>query len=848
MQSRHPVIQHATVLVVVVLALLLLTVTANVNPHSTAWLAGAFLCLTVTVVSFRHTESEPQLRKAYRLYTVCMGLYFLVVWLLHISIPSSAPPTIDPRVVLWAKVLRAGTIFLPVCYLRFTRIFTDSRNVFVRGLEVAAWFAAAGFYVTNWLDLFAVSYRWSGKTWAPTLGGAYKIFFYYTIVVIGFSTIYSAVKVFQTEHSQQRIRLFYFLVGSIPLWITILSNFLLSIGINVYPAAGFFFIIHISILAYAVLRRQVFEVSLSLTRGLAYAVASLCLGGAYGGLLWVLTHYSGFGSQSVNFFIAPLFMAISGFILAPFVDSIQAVLDRVFFRASYNRQRAFDELARETSKSIQLSHVSEAMCRFFKDTLSPQRISIFLVTRKSQLALYASYADSFKLSTWPNSSILTSDLQPFVKVRTIAEVKIPDETMSATPGISFTVSHLGLVADITHNEELLGCVVLHPKLADERYSSSDKQLIVTAITHSSLAISNAYSFQKLEDLQLQTIRVLNGLSAGVISIQSDGKVLHANTAAKRILVQREESADVQVRDVLKANTSIHEALQSTFELGKDIENREISIAGPRQILVNTQLHRNDGEEDRVTLLMHDITEYKAMEETLRRNAGLTQAGEMIAGINHEIRNVFQPIKYQVRILNRNRDRADEDLLALEVMGERLAAMDTLLENLKNLARPIQLRKFTLSLDELTDSVWRDLSNLPSTRTVIFSLSTHGDASIEADGHWLRQVFYNILRNASEAMVERENATLSVKIQGDENSVEVAFIDNGPGISEEIRERLFTPFVSTKGAAGTGLGLTISKRAIELHSGTLRVETSKNGTTFIVKLPRSHVVLNQRHLS
>lgn len=847
MQLRHPVIQHAAVLALVVIAFLLLTFTANVNPHSTAWLVGAFLCLIVTLVSFQQSDDDNRLRNAYRLYTACMGLYFLVVWLLHYSVPKSAGAEIESIVVLWAKILRAGTIFLPVCYLRFTRIFTDPAGRWLKEIETGAWCAALAFYVTNWLDMFAVSYRWSGKTWAPTLGGAYRYFFYYTIGIIGLATVHSAIKLFWSEQSQQRVRLFYFLIGSIPLWLTIMSNFLLSVGINIYPAAGFFFIAHITILAYAVLRKRVFEVSISLARGLAYAVASLCLGVAYGGLLWFLTHKSGLTSESVNFVIAPLFMAISGFFLAPFVDAVQRVLDRLFFRSASNRQRAFDILTAATSKNNDLPDILAALCHFLNETLKPQQVSIYLLSRAGQISRYGTFREVFEQSSWPSAPVLPSNLQTFVEIGAISEIEIQSEADLKAP-VSLTTSQKGLIADISHNDVLLGCVLLHPKLADEAYSPLDRQLVRTAIAHSSLAISNAYSFKKLEELQLQTLRQLNGLNAGVLSIQADGKISLANAAAKRILGLPDNIEGTTLVAGGNSNAFIVEAIESTFKSGVDISNREVSIAGSRQVLLNTQFHRSENQENLVTVLIHDITDYKAMEETVRRNAGLAQAGEMIAGINHEIRNVFQPIRYQVRILNRNSERSAEDLAALEVMNERLSAMDKLLENLKNLARPIMLRKYPLNVGELIESVWRDLGSSSAASKITFTMDVQGDSEVAADGHWLRQVFYNILKNASEALSGTDNPTLRVSIKGTVDSIEISFADNGPGIPAEILPRLFTPFVSTKGAAGTGLGLSISRKAIELHSGTLHVDSTAGGTIFTVRLPRINTLMKQTALA
>jgi signal transduction histidine kinase len=110
--------------------------------------------------------------------------------------------------------------------------------------------------------------------------------------------------------------------------------------------------------------------------------------------------------------------------------------------------------------------------------------------------------------------------------------------------------------------------------------------------------------------------------------------------------------------------------------------------------------------------------------------------------------------------------------------------------------------------------------------------------VDADSDALREVFVNLVRNAVQAT--GGHGSVSIAAEQNEHSVDVRVTDDGPGISEEIRSRLFQPFATTK-ADGTGLGLAICRRIITGHQGTLGYETGTGGTTFRVTSPcRAHL--------
>jgi signal transduction histidine kinase len=176
---------------------------------------------------------------------------------------------------------------------------------------------------------------------------------------------------------------------------------------------------------------------------------------------------------------------------------------------------------------------------------------------------------------------------------------------------------------------------------------------------------------------------------------------------------------------------------------------------------------------------------------------------------------------------------------MEVVADRLTAMDQLLENLRNLARPIELRKRCIDAKDLVESVWRDVQNLQISSRMQLVITSMGDTHLNADGHWLRQVLYNLLRNAVEASQETQTPVIEVLLNRTGADTVIQVKDQGTGIPPELHARLFEPFVSSKGAAGTGLGLSVSRRVIELHQGSLSAQSSAGGTSFFIRLPHGN---------
>lgn len=238
----------------------------------------------------------------------------------------------------------------------------------------------------------------------------------------------------------------------------------------------------------------------------------------------------------------------------------------------------------------------------------------------------------------------------------------------------------------------------------------------------------------------------------------------------------------------------------------------------------------------------------AVEET-RYHQGMVQAerlaavGQTIAAMSHHIKNIMQGVRFGSdmvriglaendlellkkgwRLVEKNQGRIDELILdMLNYSREREAGYDP--TNLNDLIEDVLELVRGRARERKIDLNWQPLPNLPL---------------IPCDGDGIHRALLNIVGNAVEAVSEEEHPLpkVQVRLQLTEHQIEIRISDNGPGIAAESREEIFKPFISTKGAKGTGLGLPVSRKVFREHGGDVIVESSSaEGTTFLLTLPR-----------
>ncbi|MFC4409416.1 ATP-binding protein [Chungangia koreensis] len=241
-----------------------------------------------------------------------------------------------------------------------------------------------------------------------------------------------------------------------------------------------------------------------------------------------------------------------------------------------------------------------------------------------------------------------------------------------------------------------------------------------------------------------------------------------------------------------------------------------------------------GDVIATSLIARDIS-FKVEKERLTLEAEkLKVAGEMAAGVAHEIRNPMTVISSFVQMMNAERHNPYREYTA--VVETELKRIDEILSEYLVLAKPSATIKSDLNLHKLISDVMilfgPEMNNRKITATVD---SVAACAEVVAEEKMMKQLFINLLKNSIEAV---ENAgIIQVKIENqNDHFIDITITDNGVGMSEEVLNKVFEPFYTTK-EAGTGLGMMISQKIINDHGGKIHIESEMDvGTSIKVTLP------------
>lgn len=241
-------------------------------------------------------------------------------------------------------------------------------------------------------------------------------------------------------------------------------------------------------------------------------------------------------------------------------------------------------------------------------------------------------------------------------------------------------------------------------------------------------------------------------------------------------------------------------------------------------------------EEKYACLADETQELKARlrqkEEEIKRAERLASLGETAAALAHEIRNPLGALKLFLSLLSRDlKTNQHRELIAN--MEQSIDALEHVVGNILHFAKDAKAAKAPVNLVSLVHEEaerFRQVSKAEAVITV-----THGGSPfLLGNEHGLRQVVRNLITNALEAT--RGRGAVKLAVVGEDPAVRLTVTDNGPGIDDQVRQRLFDPFVTTKNE-GTGLGLAIVRKIVEEHGGTVAVNSLECGAEFCVTLPR-----------
>lgn len=365
-----------------------------------------------------------------------------------------------------------------------------------------------------------------------------------------------------------------------------------------------------------------------------------------------------------------------------------------------------------------------------------------------------------------------------------------------------------------------------------------------------MILENVELFQQAQTLRAFNEDIIKNMTNGLIAVDSYMRITAFNPAAATMLGYEGEKVIHQpLLIITHPPDDLFKILNETAQTGKACARQEILVKRgdgtqlPAAVNV-APLGWNSATEQfsGAVAVLEDLREVKAFETERRRLDRLVALGEMSAVVAHEIRNPVAGIAAGIDYLTRNIAPESSEFEGVKMIRSEIQRVNRILEDILFIARPSKLRLSHEDLAQLLDNVLqRCHKQIEQSQVKIVSHYAGDIPKLQVDRQRLEQVFTNLVINATQAMPKGGQLSLRAELVAGAEShpakfVRVAIADTGQGVPLESRSHIFEPFFTTK-TKGTGLGLTVARRILEEHGGSINIdETVSPGTCFIIKLP------------
>ncbi|MCC6858833.1 MAG: PAS domain-containing protein [Bryobacterales bacterium] len=337
-------------------------------------------------------------------------------------------------------------------------------------------------------------------------------------------------------------------------------------------------------------------------------------------------------------------------------------------------------------------------------------------------------------------------------------------------------------------------------------------------------------------------QLLEKLEAGVLLFDQSGQLIVAGRAAERILGwRRSEMAGRRLEDLFPSSTPLGAVVRTSIELGKPIKDFSYIIeqapAGPLTVLISLEVLEHFSTHQRIGTLVtiREAEPRRQIESHLEVATRLAGISRLTSGVAHEIKNPLNAIALHLEVLKSKLDEDGEGAAEIQVITREIRRLDRVVKTFLDFNRPVDLKMREVDLVSLL----REISALVSLQAkeqdvkVEFEADS-GTAPIRADRDLIKQAILNVVVNGVEAMRNGGRLLIRVTRSGDEQVLTIS--DQGIGIPPELKEKVFNLYFSTK-KNGSGIGLAMTFRVVQLHSGTIEFTSEPGkGTTFWFRFP------------
>lgn len=354
---------------------------------------------------------------------------------------------------------------------------------------------------------------------------------------------------------------------------------------------------------------------------------------------------------------------------------------------------------------------------------------------------------------------------------------------------------------------------------------------VVAVLSGTLSSQLVVKEKSLQELKNINNLIVENMKTGLLTLNKDFSLIQANHATSEILGE-------EIKKDYRVESRIKELLEMKQELDhKTIATRTIFIYGEekKDIEVLMSKFNLEPQSPAYLILLQDVTEKRRFEERMKTQEKLAAVGQLAAGMAHEIRNPLASMSGSIQLLAGSFEKLDDEqkrLIAITL--KETDRLNALISEFLEFVRPNLPMQDKVDLAKLIRECIEMMQLNKNLLTPTLDLDIEPTKVIQANHDKLKQVFLNILINASHAMEKQQTPLLKISCRQVGSEILIKIQDNGIGMDEKTVKKIFEPFFTTK-SRGTGLGLAITHKILEAHNAQVDVESELNkGTTFKIR--------------
>jgi signal transduction histidine kinase len=371
---------------------------------------------------------------------------------------------------------------------------------------------------------------------------------------------------------------------------------------------------------------------------------------------------------------------------------------------------------------------------------------------------------------------------------------------------------------------------------------ADYEKMVTELTASQAELKqlHAEATERADSLAQFNQYLQRAIDSGLVTISPDGAVRSVNRAGRRILNLAELTEQATFDSIFAQVPELNATISDVLKGGDLPEYREYTVRDQTSNVQNigvTISGIRDSHEHRIGLavLFNDLSELNELRRQLESQKRLVALGEMAGGLAHQLRNAMGVISGYARLVGKRLEAIEESSDTVAALLQEVQDSEQLVRQFLTFTRPLTPEPTPTSIKTLLAEVVDSFRVRPDIAPVQFRMDSRADQVLSIDPLLMKQVFVNLIENginAAEGMPVIIGIATSVSSDG--FAIEVS--DTGCGIEPDDLERIFTPFYSSR-PAGTGLGLSLVRKIVDLHGGRISVRSTPGaGTTITVHLP------------